>query len=193
MSDDGIWIGAEILRHPHSGKNLRRTSIATLWEVAEERARQDVKWGEQNHPDGTGDPLWTALADVVRMVCDQTHQNSTGTWMTILLEELCEALAESDPAKLRAELIQLCAVGVAWVEAIDRRGGPVPMPTVAQMRKLIGQRVTVFLAWGSGPGKQIAGVLVEVEDDGGVVVGTATGRRYGWPCMGIVATNGPDS
>lgn len=29
---------------------------------------------------------------------------------------------ETDPAKLRRELVQVCAVAVAWIEAIDRRG-----------------------------------------------------------------------
>lgn len=31
-------------------------------------------------------------------------------------------MAEKDPVNLRAELIQVAAVAVAWVEAIDRRG-----------------------------------------------------------------------
>jgi hypothetical protein len=34
---------------------------------------------------------------------------------------VAEALAEDDPTLLRAELIQVAAVAVAWVEAIDRR------------------------------------------------------------------------
>ena len=32
-----------------------------------------------------------------------------------------KALAEVEPAKLREELIQVAAVAVAWIEAIDRR------------------------------------------------------------------------
>jgi hypothetical protein len=42
-------------------------------------------------------------------------------WVDILEEEVAEAAAESDPAKLRAELVQVAAVAVAWIEAIDRR------------------------------------------------------------------------
>ncbi|MFI1165600.1 hypothetical protein ACH4UM_18790 [Streptomyces sp. NPDC020801] len=38
-------------------------------------------------------------------------------------EEALEALAEDDPGKLRAELVQVAAVAVAWIEAIDRRTG----------------------------------------------------------------------
>jgi hypothetical protein len=44
----------------------------------------------------------------------------TLTWADILEEEIAEALAESDPVKLRAELVQSGAVIVAWIEAIDR-------------------------------------------------------------------------
>ncbi|HYF53037.1 MAG TPA: hypothetical protein VEA41_02135 [Salinarimonas sp.] len=43
------------------------------------------------------------------------------TYSQILAEEVAEALAESDPMLLRAELVQVAAVAVQWVEAIDRR------------------------------------------------------------------------
>lgn len=43
------------------------------------------------------------------------------TWLLIALEEALEAFSETDPVKLRAELVQLGAVVVAWIEAIDRR------------------------------------------------------------------------
>jgi len=43
------------------------------------------------------------------------------SWADILLEEVFEALAEDDPAALRVELIQVAAVAVQWVEAIDRK------------------------------------------------------------------------
>ncbi len=42
----------------------------------------------------------------------------------ILLEEVHEALAEDDPTRLRAELLQVAAVAVCWVEAIEQRGLP---------------------------------------------------------------------
>ena len=35
--------------------------------------------------------------------------------------ELSEALAETDPTRLRAELLQVAAVAVRWVTAIDER------------------------------------------------------------------------
>jgi hypothetical protein len=92
-----------------------------LGEVADEREQQDKKWGEQNHPDGTGgtDAAW--LAGVLRKYCDDTHRADVGTWASILAEEVGEAFAESDPTALRTELIQVAAVAASWVEAIDRR------------------------------------------------------------------------
>ena len=90
-------------------------------EVVAERIAQHKKWGVQNHPDGTGSDTQKAAADRARMTCE--HNNRTGqvTWADILREEFHEALAESDPVLLRAELIQVAAVAAAWVEAIDRR------------------------------------------------------------------------
>lgn len=103
-----------------------------LAEIAAERERQDEKWGEQNHPDGTGPnffPLrahrsWhtaSRLAAEAKKVTDAAARDQTTTWRVILLEEVFEAFAEADPAKLRAELIQVAAVAAQWVEAIDRR------------------------------------------------------------------------
>lgn len=42
-------------------------------------------------------------------------------WRHILDEEVAEALAETDPERLRAELVQVAAVAVQWIEALDRR------------------------------------------------------------------------
>lgn len=110
--------------------------IAARWRVLvavnEERDRQDEKFGEQNHPDGTGPNIqllpWGGLkrpaqrmANEARAWCDGAFKKGKGTWRDVLLEEVCEALAEDDPAKLREELIQVTAVAVNWVEAIDRR------------------------------------------------------------------------
>lgn len=97
-----------------------------LCEVADERIRQDEKWGEQNHPDGTARPGDLALvALAVKSTTDAAMANEavpgTLTWRLILDEEVREAFAERDPAGLRAELIQVAAVATAWIEAIDRR------------------------------------------------------------------------
>jgi hypothetical protein len=92
-------------------------------EVRAERERQDAKWGEQNHPDGTSDnPMNREIAAISKQDCDEAFADDRGTWSHILDEEVAEAFAESDPQKLRTELLQVAAVAVAWVEAIDRRG-----------------------------------------------------------------------
>ncbi len=101
-------------------------SVATAGicaEIAEERVRQDERWGEQNWPDGTGSEIWREAADTYRRECDKAHAAGYLTWCHIILEEVAEALAEADPGKLRAELVQAAAVLVAHVEAIDRRVG----------------------------------------------------------------------
>lgn len=66
--------------------------------VSEERARQNTKWGEQNH--------------------------SPAFWAVILGEEygeVCRAIYENDPTQYVAELVQLAAVCVAMVEAHQRQ------------------------------------------------------------------------
>lgn len=88
--------------------------------VSFERQAQDMRWGEQSHPDGTGESF-RAMAEEARTRCDAKHKSGRGSWLDILLEEVYEAATESDPDLLRAELIQVAAVAVNWVEAIDRR------------------------------------------------------------------------
>jgi len=117
------------------------TTLEVIEEVASERGRQDIKWGEQNHPNGTG-PNTTPVAEIVRgkrnmivnrhfafglalqakSATDRHAKDGTVTYADILLEEVFEALAEEDTAKLRTELVQVAAVAVQWVEAIDRAG-----------------------------------------------------------------------
>lgn len=97
------------------------TVDGVLGEIRAERARQHALWGEQNHPDGTGGPVMRSEADAMRARCQYLAVNGGPDWRAILLEEVYEALAEDEPAKLRKELVQVAAVATAWVEAIDRR------------------------------------------------------------------------
>lgn len=94
-----------------------------LDEVRVERARQDDKWGQQNHPNGTGRGADVGWAEVARRECDDAAKGGYIEWRHILSEEVAEAFAEADPARLREELIQVAAVCVAWCEAIDRAAG----------------------------------------------------------------------
>ncbi|WP_433622954.1 hypothetical protein [Nocardia sp. CA-120079] len=102
-------------------------------EVLTERANQDARWGEQNHPDGTG-PAWardefgglggkltaTEYADLMRWYCATAAAADRVTFRHILIEEIAEAFAEDDPIALRMELIQVAAVAQAWVAKLDR-------------------------------------------------------------------------
>lgn len=101
--------------------DLNPVAVAeTLREVARERASQHRKWGQQDHPNGTGS-AFAQVAQEARENCAAAFAQGDGTWRDILVEEVYEALAESDPALLRAELVQVAAVAAAWIEAIDRR------------------------------------------------------------------------
>jgi hypothetical protein len=115
-----------------------------LAEVAAERGRQDDRWGEQNHPHGTG-PDWMMFGQpaelalsVVRATLNDAVSKPTltwsadgksadvgppagATWLLVFLEEVLEALVETDVHRVRAELVQATAVGAAWIEAIDRQ------------------------------------------------------------------------
>jgi hypothetical protein len=71
---------------------------AWIYTIKAERARQDKKWGEQNHDD---------------------HK-----WNTILCEEkgeVSKAILEHDGPGVLKELSHVAAVAVAWIEAIGRR------------------------------------------------------------------------
>ncbi|MFB7479526.1 hypothetical protein ACFUEM_08750 [Streptomyces anulatus] len=94
---------------------------AVLAEVAAERAAQDAIFGQQDLPDGTGITGDVERANRARHVCDVMFERGEGTFRDVFYEEVMEAMAESDPVKLRAELVQAVAVGVKWIEAIDRR------------------------------------------------------------------------
>jgi hypothetical protein len=103
---------------------------AALAEVAAERARQDKTFGEQNHRDGTGLPIYQHSANRYRDQAQRAAAAGQLAWRDVLQEEVFEALAEAEPAALRVELVQVAAVAVAWIEAIDRRqaAGEVPPP-----------------------------------------------------------------
>ncbi|MFZ3569456.1 hypothetical protein ACNYS0_21120 [Streptomyces sp. BH034] len=97
------------------------STYRVLRQVLAERARQDIKFGEQNHPDGTGNKSQQEYAESARNWCQSAFGAGYGTWADVLAEEVAEAKAEREPSRLRAELVQVAAVAVAWIEAIDRR------------------------------------------------------------------------
>lgn len=94
-----------------------------LDDLIAEIGRAEAKFGRQyDVPDGTGGVAAGMAADDACEDCQDAFAAGLGTWRHILQEEVFEALAEGDPAKLRVELLQVAAVALRWVDAIDERG-----------------------------------------------------------------------
>ncbi|WNM69000.1 hypothetical protein SEA_TRIBLETROUBLE_59 [Mycobacterium Phage TribleTrouble] len=112
--------------------------------VVEERKRQDAKWGEQNHPnvdrlvlDHGEAPTQHSMARFyevpnamrAKLLCQMAADRGECTWAHILVEEVAEAIEAAtihdlgllvdSLQELRAELVQVAAVAVQWIEKID--------------------------------------------------------------------------
>ena len=127
----------------------------TVLEVLDERARQYARYGTNaDLEDGTGPDvrwipnIWDAYDSTAEGIeaglrADYEATEVTQgkiTWMHLVREEVAEAFAESDPARLREELIQVAALCVSWVEKLDDRAAepepePEPEPPVGQRRR----------------------------------------------------------
>lgn len=80
--------------------------LLVLGEVTTERFKQEEKWGQQNH----GDFKWlTILGEEVGEACEAALKSSIQT--ASLFHRI----------QLRDELIQVAAVAVAHIEALDRK------------------------------------------------------------------------
>jgi len=109
-----VWVGKNVLP--------RTKGLAAFVNAVDgERQRQLTKWGDQHHPDGTGLPVYQHSANRYRDHADRAAASGVLAWRDVLLEEVHEALAESDPTALRAELVQVAAVCAAWIADIDSR------------------------------------------------------------------------
>jgi hypothetical protein len=93
--------------------------------IRTERRRQDKKWGSyHSHPNGTCDtPERVAYMEMAKAVC-QYALGKDLTWFNILREEVAEVGASPNDLELRKELVQVAAVAVAWIEALDRQHRP---------------------------------------------------------------------
>lgn len=97
-------------------------------DVATERERQDAKHGHPTLPNGTGPEVVLAItgpaaqcAAAAKAATDRAIANGTLTHRLAALEEVLEAVAETDPAALRAELVQAAAYLIKWIEDLDRQ------------------------------------------------------------------------
>lgn len=126
-----------------------------LSEIAGEHSRNLARWGAQDHPsvllkfpDGQ-DMTQECLPDFYGIVpedkakasCERRFAHGIGAWADIGIEEMAEAVCAPDDEHRRAELVQVAAVCVAWIQAIDRKAAgraldsvsmdPPPMPAAA--------------------------------------------------------------
>lgn len=88
----------ELLMHPTLDQNLREV-VTSLGDA------------EDNED----------LANLARARCQALSRFGEPTWESVLTEEWAEAMAESDPTALRAELLQVAAMAVSWITVIDGR------------------------------------------------------------------------
>lgn len=84
---------------------------------------KEIQRAEQAHPNfgmksGTS-TRFSKLMVEARSITDWRARNQEATWADVLSEEFLEAVAEVDPVKLRAELLQVAAVAARWVEYLD--------------------------------------------------------------------------
>lgn len=90
--------------------------------VLQEMHRQDIKWGEQNHPLIHTEWAASYKEDVynARIDCDYYAKEGRVTWGDIILEEVQEALAADTEEDQIEELIQVAAVALQAIASIKR-------------------------------------------------------------------------
>jgi hypothetical protein len=92
-----------------------------LDEIIQERKRQDEKWGEQNHP-MLDTPFTVDGMRQREKNYKQTNDSKRDvSWFAILMEEVYEAFAETEPEKQYGEMIQVAAVAVQIAEYLKRK------------------------------------------------------------------------
>lgn len=137
------WSGASIAPVPYvvdplpthpATPTIPAARARVLHDVHDERERQDAKFGrDRDHAltyggfEGRPTDLCAAYglptADAAKARCDAAMKLKRVTYGHILVEEVCEffdAAAGGDVAEVRKGLVQVVAVGVAMVEALDR-------------------------------------------------------------------------
>jgi hypothetical protein len=102
-----------------------------LDDIRAERARQVFRYGDNaDTPDGTGpEVMWLnnisglSATTIEKAFRDEyeSHGEVAPSWMHLVREEVAEAFLETNPTRLRAELVQVGALVASWIEQIDRR------------------------------------------------------------------------
>lgn len=91
-----------------------------LASIAVERTRQALKWGTQDLPDRKASDLTDFEAKHKAELYQRQAKQwpDMVSWQAVLLEEVYEALAETEPDKIIGELVQVMAVCCSWVESL---------------------------------------------------------------------------
>lgn len=89
------------------------TTASVMRDIFDERQRQDVKWGEQNHPP----EVWMAiLMEEVGELATESLHDKFGVKEDGMNTSQCEVL-------MREEAVQVAAVAAAFIECLDRNRG----------------------------------------------------------------------
>ena len=85
-----------------------RTIDKMIDQIVAERTHQDSKWGEQNHDDY----VWLAIL---------SEEVGEAAQAILKVNDSAEGVNEWQESDIDAELIQVAAVAIAWLEARARR------------------------------------------------------------------------
>jgi len=89
-----------------------------------ERLDQIARWGDQHHPIIRESRRFSYMEkeSLYKSIWEDQRVKREITWDVILLEEVYEALAETETTKQIKELIQVAAVALAMAEDLTREG-----------------------------------------------------------------------
>lgn len=101
-----------------------------LGRTYDERMAQTKRFGVQHHPmvyegtfaKGVVRRRYATEEAAYKMLWEAQRQHDEITWDTVLLEEVYEALAETEPDKQIEELVQVAAVALAMAEDLMAQG-----------------------------------------------------------------------
>ena len=94
-------------------------------EVLKERERaRALHPGTEDMPDGYVPEAYRTFEAHARLTCERAAREGRLTFRDVFNEEVAEALAADDEMKLRTELVQVMALCLKGIEAIERRRGP---------------------------------------------------------------------
>jgi len=99
---------------------IKKKLLPIFQEIQNEREAQDAKFGIQNHcMHNFFDRNFCKMKEKFFREINK-KEDFRFSWLTVLLEEVYEAFAETKIEKQRAEMIQVAAVAVAIIEYLDR-------------------------------------------------------------------------